>query len=142
MVDDSELTIRPFAESDSPEVSALWIEVFAYPAAHNVPAESIRRKLARQPELFFVAVVDDTIVGTVMGGYDGHRGWIYSLAVAPDHRSRGIGTALVRRLESELKAMDCPKVNLQIRDTNAAVAAFYERLGYVVEPRISMGKVL
>jgi ribosomal protein S18 acetylase RimI-like enzyme len=77
-----------------------------------------------------------------MGGYDGHRGWIYSVAVLPQYQRRGIGTALIRHLESTLTALGCLKVNLQVRSTNAAVIAFYKRLGYTVEERVSMGKRL
>ena len=77
-----------------------------------------------------------------MGGYDGHRGWVYSVAVHPKHRRRGIGGAFIRQLEAALAERGCLKVNLQVRATNAEVVAFYEKLGYVVEERISMGKRL
>jgi ribosomal protein S18 acetylase RimI-like enzyme len=82
------------------------------------------------------------VAGTIMAGYDGHRGWLYSLAVAPEHRRRGIGSALVRHAEQELRKRGCLKINLQILEANAAVAAFYEALGYAVEPRVSLGKRL
>jgi predicted N-acetyltransferase YhbS len=96
------MEIRPFHESDQETVIALWKDVFAYPAPHNEPAKIIRHKLAFQRDLFFVAVLDGAVVGTVMGGYDGHRGWVYSLAVNPDVRRQGIGTALMRHVEQEL----------------------------------------
>jgi ribosomal protein S18 acetylase RimI-like enzyme len=102
----------------------------------------IRQKLAVQRELFLVARLDGRLAGTVLGGYDGHRGWVYSLAVRPDLRRRGVGTALMRHIERELACRGCPKVNLQVLATNAATVAFYEKLGYSVEERISMGKVL
>jgi ribosomal protein S18 acetylase RimI-like enzyme len=82
------------------------------------------------------------VIGTVMGGYDGHRGWVYSVAVRPAERRKGVGTALLGRLEEAFVARGCLKVNLQVRESNAGVAAFYERLGYTVEERISMGKRL
>jgi ribosomal protein S18 acetylase RimI-like enzyme len=116
--------------------------VFNYPTAHNQPDTSIRRKLAYQRELFFVAVQDGQVVGTVMGGYDGHRGWIYSLAVHPDCRCHGIGTALVCHVEQALRDRDCPKINLQLVASNAETVAFYQKLGYRVEDRISMGKIV
>jgi ribosomal protein S18 acetylase RimI-like enzyme len=102
----------------------------------------IRHKLAVQRELFFVARLDGRLVGTVMGGYDGDRGWVYTLAVGPDVWRRGIGTALMRHVERELAVRGCPKVNLQVLASNAATVAFYEKLGYSVEERVSLGKLL
>jgi ribosomal protein S18 acetylase RimI-like enzyme len=75
-----------------------------------------------------------------MGGYDGHRGWVYSGAVRPAERRKGVGTVLLRLLERVLVARGCLKVNLQVRASNAGVVAFYERLGYAVEERVNMGK--
>ena len=89
-----------------------------------------------------VAEADGRVVGTVMGGYDGHRGWIYSLAVDDCERHRGIGSALVDNIERALKALGCLKVNLQVVSTNSGVVEFYEKLGFSVEDRISMGKRL
>lgn len=134
--------IRRFDDADYPCVVALWTEVFSYAASHNDPRRIIRDKLALQRELFYVAVLDGHVVGTVMGGYDGHRGWIYSLAVRGQFRRRGIGAAFMHNAENELAALGCPKINLQILATNAAVGEFYRRLGYAVEDRVSMGKVM
>jgi ribosomal protein S18 acetylase RimI-like enzyme len=134
--------IRPYMDTDEPAVIALWNEVLADTAPHNDPATSIRRKLAVERDLFFVATMERVVVGTVMGGYDGHRGWIYSVAVLPRHRRQGIGSALIRHLEMALTGRGCLKVNLQVRSSNAEVIAFYERLGYAVEERVSMGKRL
>jgi ribosomal protein S18 acetylase RimI-like enzyme len=136
------MDIRPIHESDEPDVIALWTEVFGYTAAHNRPEAVIQQKLAVQSELFFVARLDGRLAGTVMGGYDGHRGWVYSLAVRPDLRRRGVGTALMRHIERELASRGCPKINLQVLATNVATVTFYAKLGYSVEERISMGKVL
>lgn len=122
-------------------VIALWRDVFAYPTAHNQPELALERKLAVD-DLLFVALQDEQVVGTTMAGYDGHRGWLYSVAVHPAWQQHGIGAALVRHAETALGALGCLKINLQITAGNDAVAGFYERLGYVVEPRISMGKVL
>jgi ribosomal protein S18 acetylase RimI-like enzyme len=134
--------IRPYADADEQAVIALWREVLPDAAPHNDPATAIRTKLAAERDLFFVATVDGAVVGTVMGGYDGHRGWVYSVAVKPQHRRRGIGAALLRRLEEALVRRGCLKVNLQVRASNAGVIVFYERLGYAVEERVSMGKRL
>jgi ribosomal protein S18 acetylase RimI-like enzyme len=136
------MDIRLFHESDADVVIALWKSVFAYTEPRNDPAKVIRDKLAVQRDLFFVAVENGVVIGTVMGGYDGHRGWIYSLAVNPDARRKGIGTALIRYVERELAKRSCAKINLQVLATNAGVVAFYKKLGYAVEERVSMGKVL
>ena len=135
-----ELAIKPYAERDEAQVVALWLAAFPNPAAHNDPRRSIQRKLALQRELFLVGKIADHVVGTVMAGYDGHRGWIYSVAVSPAHQRNGIGGKLLKHAETALRAMGCPKINLQILCTNAEVVAFYESCGYVVEERISMGK--
>jgi ribosomal protein S18 acetylase RimI-like enzyme len=136
------MQIRPYLEHDESDVIALWRQVLPDDAPHNDPATSIRQKLAVDRELFLVAEVAGQVVGTVMGGYDGHRGWIYSVAVAPEYRHRGIGSALVRQVEAALVARGCLKLNLQVRSTNASVLAFYEKLGFSVEPSISLGKRL
>jgi len=134
--------IRVYCESDEKAVVALWTDVFKKAEPRNEPHFVIAKKLATRSELFFVAVDDASVVGTAMGGFDGHRGWIYTVAVRPDLRRLGIGTALVRRVESALAALGCPKVNLQVLGSKVAVVAFYERLGFAVEDRISMGKCL
>ena len=81
-------------------------------------------------------------MGTAMAGFDGHRGWLYAIAVHPEFRHRGIGRDLVHHAEQALEALGCLKVNLQIVSSNQATSEFYEKLGYQVEPRISMGKLL
>ena len=134
--------IRPYCEGDEASVAALWNLVFGHGSPHNQAGATIQRKLAVQRELFFVARLDDRVVGTVMAGYDGHRGWIHRVAVDLGHRRRGIGSALMRHAEQALKDRGCPKVNLQVHASNAAVVAFYEALGYSVEPRVSLGKLL
>jgi ribosomal protein S18 acetylase RimI-like enzyme len=137
-----ELDIRPYRDSDERHVVELWTEVFAYPQPHNEPLGIIRQKVAVDRELLLVATVDDELVGTVMGGYDGHRGWIYSLAVASSWRRRGIGGQLMRHVEGLLAERNCLKVNLQLLTTNAATVEFYQSQGYRVEERISMGKLI
>jgi ribosomal protein S18 acetylase RimI-like enzyme len=137
----STVTIEPFADCHQSEVIALWAAVFGYSAPHNNPAKIVEQKLAYERKLFFVALSEGRVVGTVMGGYDGHRGWIYSLAVSPDFRRHGIGAALMQRIEQELKQQGATKINLQVVATNAAVVEFYKQCGYAVEERISMGKL-
>ncbi|MFB3304003.1 GNAT family acetyltransferase [Pseudomonas sp. AMR01] len=122
------------------QVVALWQEAFGYETAHNVPTLAIDKKLAVNDGLFFVATDKKTVIGTILAGYDGHRGWLYSVAVQADYRRRGLGASLVRHAEGALSALGCMKINLQITGGNDAVVGFYEALGYGVEPRISMGK--
>jgi ribosomal protein S18 acetylase RimI-like enzyme len=122
------------------QVVKLWNEVFGYDAPHNRPELAIDKKLAVDDGLFFVALERDTVVGTVMAGYDGHRGWIYSVAVASSHRRCGIGSQLVRAAEKALIDRGCVKINLQILEGNESVAHFYSKLGFAIEKRISMGK--
>ena len=136
------MQIRPYEDQDERQVIALWGEILPDSAPHNEPVTSLRQKLAVERDLLFVAVSDGAVIGTVMGGYDGHRGWVYSVAVRPAERRKGVGTALLRRLEEALVARGFLKVNLQVRASNAGVVAFYERLGYAVEERVSMGKRL
>ncbi len=136
------IDIRPYRMDDELEVVQLWKKVFPESPLHNDPIRDIQRKLKIQPGLFLVAVNDHLLVGTSMAGYDGHRGWIYYLAVDPAYRRNGIGTALMKKVEGLLAQRDCPKLNLQIRANNSDLQAFYEKSGYSVEERISMGKQL
>jgi ribosomal protein S18 acetylase RimI-like enzyme len=100
----------------------------------------IGKKLEVGDGLLFVAVAGGKVVGSIMAGYDGHRGWIYSLAVLPDFRRRGLGSRLVQHAEEQLRLLGCPKINLQIMNGNEEVESFYRKLGYEAERRISMGK--
>jgi ribosomal protein S18 acetylase RimI-like enzyme len=136
----AKLSIRTYEQGDEEQVIALWRDVFPDDPPRHDPAESIRLKIAEQPELFFIAAKGGTIVGTIMAGYDGHRGWIYRVAVSPRHQRQGIGSALMRRAVDALVKRGAPKINLQVRGTNQGVVTFYRRLGFTVEDRISMGK--
>ena len=124
------------------QVIALWKAAFGYDAPHNAPGLVIDKKLAVQDDLFFVALIEGRVVGTIMAGYDGHRGWLYSVAVHPGHRYQGLGAALVRHAEKALTDRGCVKINLQIADGNESVTGFYESLGFMVEKRVSMGKLI
>jgi ribosomal protein S18 acetylase RimI-like enzyme len=136
------LTIRPFDERDEAAVVALWSAAFPHQSPRNDPQAIIRQKRRAQPELFLVGEVEGRAVATVLAGYDGHRGWVYHVAVAADARRRGHGGAMMAAAADRLRALGCPKINLQINRSNAEAVAFYEALGYAVEDRISMGKVL
>ena len=134
--------IRAYREPDEAGVIRLWGVVFPDPPPWNDPATDIRRKRGVQPDLFLVALLQGEVVGTVMAGYDGHRGWIHLLAVTPKLQTGGVGRALMAEAERRLAAYGCTKVNLQVRASNPEVVAFYEKLGYGVEDRISLGRRL
>lgn len=121
-------------------VDALWRRVFPTDPPYNRAAHAVPAKLALGDDLFLVAEIAGRVVGTVMAGYDGHRGWLYAVAVDPDLQRGGVGRALVREAEARLAARGCHKVNLQVRVGNEAVIGFYESLGYAQEPRVSMGR--
>ena len=135
-------SIRTFRDADTAAVAALWTRVFPDDPPWNAPAALIATKRRVQAELFLVAEVDGEVVGAVMAGFDGVRGWIHHLAVAPEQRRCGIASQLVRAVEVGLRVRGCSKVNLQIRAANRHVAAFYGSLGYAIEERISMGRRL
>ena len=136
------LTIRPFDVRDEAAVVALWSDAFPHPSPRNDPLTIIRQKRRVQPELFLVGEAEGRVVATVLAGYDGHRGWVYHVAVAADAQRHGYGRAMMAAAADRLRALGCPKINLQINRSNAEVVAFYEALGYAVEDRVSMGKVL
>lgn len=136
------MKVTPFDKAiHNDGVVALWSEVFGYGQSRNDPQTTIDQKVATGDGLFFVAEDGNgKLQGTVMCGYDGHRGWIYSLAVQPSRQGGGIGSALMKHAEKELANRGCMKVNLQIVANNSGVQGFYEALGFQVEERISMGK--
>jgi ribosomal protein S18 acetylase RimI-like enzyme len=136
------LQIRPFEEDDLEEVVKLWETVFPDDPPWNEPRTVVRRKMGIQRDLFLVGQLNGRVVATVMGGFDGFRGWVYHLAVAPDLRRRGFGQKMMEVVESELLELGCPKVNLQIRASNQGVIEFYRTLGYDPENRVSMSKHL
>lgn len=139
---DDALTIRSYQPSDAEAVAQLWRDVFVNDQPWHDPLADVRRKEAQRDELLLIGLIDATVIATVLVGYDGHRGWIYRVAVAPTHRTRGFGRAMVVAAEQRLRTLGCPKLNLQIIWSNRAVVGFYERLGYVIEERVSMGKPL
>lgn len=105
----------------------------------NDPVEDIQKKLEFQPELFYLALLDGKIIGSVMVGYEGHRGWINYLAVLPSYQKKGYGRKLVEKAIEELKKLGCLKVNVQIRKNNASVIGFYEHLGFKDDNVVGLG---
>lgn len=138
----NKLIVRPIGAGDRGRVIALWSDVFPDDPAWNDPGAVIDRKLAYQPELLLVGELDSRVVATLLAGYDGFRGWIYHLATVRGVRRQGIATTLMGEAERRLRALGCVKVNLQVRDANAAVIEFYRRQGYRVEDRTGLGKRL
>jgi ribosomal protein S18 acetylase RimI-like enzyme len=135
------MQIRPFERTDEPAVVALWEEC-RLTRAWNDPLKDIARKLAVQPELFLVGIFNEAVIATVMAGYDGHRGWVNYLAVAPAFRGRGFARELMEHVEQLLLRRGCPKVSLLVRTSNPEAVAFYRHLGYVQDEAVSLGKRL
>ncbi len=130
--------IAAFNVEYQPAVVSLW-KSCGLIVPQNDPVEDIQTKLDFQPELFFIALLGNEVIGSVMAGYDGHRGWLYYLAVLPEYRRKGYGRQLVEKAVSELRKLGCLKVNLQVRANNASVVEFYEHLGFKRENRVSLG---
>jgi ribosomal protein S18 acetylase RimI-like enzyme len=137
----SEVRIRAFEDRDEEAVVALW-QRCGLLRPWNDPRKDIARKRRVQRELFLVGELGGAIVGSAMGGYEGHRGWVNYLAVDGARRGLGLGRALMAELETRLRELGCPKLNLQVREDNSAALGFYERLGYLRDAAVSLGKRL
>ena len=136
------MKIRNYKPSDKNSIISLWKKVLNPQKPHNDPEIAIDIKTKQNDGLFFVAEDKHQIIGTIIAGYDGHRGWLYSLAMHPQHRRKGIGTKLVKKAIGELKKLGCLKVNLQINSDNKEVVEFYKKNGFLIEDRISMGLII
>ena len=135
------LAIRTYRDNDEAAVIELWQQC-GLVVPWNNPHRDIARKCADSPQLFFVGVIADELVATCMAGYDGHRGWIYYLAVAEAQRRQGIAARMVRHAETELRRLGCPKLDLMVRNTNAGVISFYRSIGYGEDPVVVLSKRL
>ena len=136
------MKIRNYTDTDYNYIISIWQTVLPDTKPHNKPQTSLEKKLKSNDGLLLLAEEDNKIIGTAMGGYDGHRGWIYSVAVLPDYRRKGIARKLLKELERKLTELGCLKVNLQVRATNSDVILFYKKCGFEIEEIISMGKRL
>ena len=140
------MLIRAVTHDDLERVVDLWKRVFPEyndpSRPQRDPRTSIHRKLVFEDGLFWLGLDGPDVVGTVMAGYDGHRGWIYSLGVDPAHRRRGLGQALVEHAEAQLRARGCPKIYLQVLDTNTGGQVFWRSVGYEPDAVVSLGKRL
>jgi ribosomal protein S18 acetylase RimI-like enzyme len=135
------MQIRPFQPEDEDAVISLWRRCDLL-RPWNDPRKDIRRKMEVRPDLLLVGLLDGQVVACVMAGYEGHRGWLNYLAVAPEHQRQGLARAIVAEAERLLREAGCPKINLQIRTSNHGVVQFYQRLGYSTDEVLSMGKRL
>ena len=135
------MIIRPYADADQAQVVALW-QICELTRPWNDPEKDIARKQQVRPEWFLVGELDGQVIASVMFGYEGHRGWMNYLAVAPQYQSKGYAQALIETGEALLLAAGCPKISLQVRSSNAKVIAFYQSLGYAQDEAISLGKRL
>lgn len=135
------MEIRPYRSSDQAALVAIWNEC-GLTRPWNDPHKDIARKLGVQPEWFLVGIEGTELIASVMAGYDGHRGWINYLSVAPAHRGRGHAKALMQRVEELFLKAGIPKINLLVRASNAGVIAFYRGLGYAQDDAVCLGKRL
>jgi ribosomal protein S18 acetylase RimI-like enzyme len=131
------LSIIPYSHQYQTAVIDLWQQCNLI-VPSNDPIEDIQKKMEFQPTLFFIALLHDQVIGSIMVGYEGHRGWINYLAVFPSFRKQGYGKLLINKAITKLRKLGCVKVNLQIRPNNLRVIKFYQHLGFKQEDRISM----
>ncbi|MBT7951807.1 MAG: GNAT family acetyltransferase [Gammaproteobacteria bacterium] len=135
------MEIREFRQTDQEEVISLWKDCGLL-VPSNDPLKDIQRKLKIAAELFLVGELSGSVVATVMGGYEGHRGWINYLAVSPEHQRTGYGRLIMESVESRIKAKGCPKINLQVRESNTDIIKFYQAIGYDQDIVVSLSKRL
>ena len=135
------MTIRPYHSNDTDALIQLWTDCNLTISSNN-PRKDLQRKLAENPDEMLVAEQDGTVIGSCMLGYDGHRGWIYYLAVSPAHQQQGIARNLMQHAETLLRKRGCPKINLMVRESNREVIAFYHRIGYQQDAVITLSKRL
>ena len=135
------MKLRPYLDSDHDDIIALWADC-GLVVPQNNPSKDITRKLKTGRDLFLVGESEVGIVGSVMGGYDGHRGWINYLAVSPSAQGLGYGRVLMESIEALLREKGCPKINLQVRNTNTKVIEFYKAIGFLDDNVVSLGKRL
>jgi len=136
------MKIREFKIDDYSIVRDLW-QTAGLILRPGDELEDVKLKLQRDPDLFLVAEQDDRLVGSVIGGWDGRRGWIYHLAVVPEHQRKGIGVGLVQEVEKRLVAKGATKVNAQVYKWNEKSSEFFKAIGYETHSDLMMiGKQL
>ena len=135
------MEIRSYQPEDEGAIIELWRKCDLLRPWNN-PKLDIERKLKVNPELLLVGLVNGKVVATVMGGYEGHRGWVYYLAVDPAYQRKGLGKQIMEAVEERIRVMGCPKINLLIRTDNIEAVKFYKNIGYKMDEVLSMGKRL
>jgi len=133
--------IRSYRSEDREALVALWSACDLVQPQNN-PHRDVDRKAARDPENLLVLEDNGQLIGAVMVGYEGHRGWINYLAVHPDRQRQGLGRLLMAEAETRLRGLGCAKVNLQVRRSNESATEFYRRIGYAIDDVLSLGKRL
>ena len=136
-----DMKIRAYQPPDEAAILTLWTRCGLVPPGSD-PLADIHRKLTVQPELFLVGTVDSTVIASGLAGYDGHRGYLYYLAVSPEHQRRGYGRAVVIHIQGLLRERGCPKLNLFVSSDNHSALAFYERLGFTRNDLMSLGHLI
>lgn len=137
----SQIEIRPYRGSDESALIRLW-QACDLIKPWNHPRADIGRKCADSPALLFVGCEDGKVIASCMAGYDGHRGWIYYLAVDPARQRQGIAAKIVRHAEASLLELGCPKIDLMVRNGNHSVIEFYKSIGYADDPVVVLSKRL
>ncbi len=133
--------ITPASPEDCETVVSLW-EAADLTRPWNDPRADFALALASPSSAVLLARHGDSVVGSVMVGFDGHRGWVYYLATAPNVRGNGIGRLLMEQAEAWLKARGCPKIQLMVRSDNHTARGFYDALGYELQDVVTIGKRL
>jgi ribosomal protein S18 acetylase RimI-like enzyme len=133
--------LRQYRPGDREALVRLW-SLCGLIRPWNDPYRDIDRKLTWDAPNLVVLEDADELIGSVMVGYEGHRGWVNYLAVHPGRQRQGLGRLLMDEAERRLRELGCAKVNLQIRTSNEATAEFYRRIGYAVDDVVSMGRRL
>ncbi|WEK00563.1 MAG: GNAT family acetyltransferase [Candidatus Sphingomonas phytovorans] len=136
-----ELTLREAISTDAPAIIALW-QACGLTRPWNDPQADFAQAVAGPTSTILVVEQERVLAGSVMVGFDGHRGWVYYVAVAPDHRRNGLGRTLMDSAEVWLRARGAPKIQLMVRDDNHAALGFYEALGLERQKVVTLGKFL
>ncbi len=135
------MIVKPYSSQNMDDVIDLWNRCNLL-RSWNDPKKDIKRKIKVNPELFLLGFIDNRLIATVVGGYDGHRGWINYLAVDPAYKQRGFGKQIMEAVEEKIGALGCPKINIQVRADNKDTLKFYESIGYKIDKVVSIGKRL